>query len=225
MFSLVLLASMLAPQGPTGPTLHYKFESKATTSVDLSAMGQGTQSMDMGSAIWFAVTMSDSAGGRIARVVIDSGKVDAGQLAAMLPDSMLRVKPGAVMRLFVLNGKVTPLGGIENVGMAGAQLLPGLQMMFPSFPVSRAKVGATWADTVKADTSMTMPDSSATPGAGMSLGSKSITVWTVTADQGDAYLLDAVVSGTTTMNMMGNEVQGTTNFPAQWDPKLGIHVT
>lgn len=209
MLSLVLLASMLATQGPTGPTVKYKFESKQSTAMDLSSMGQGSQTIEMSSTSYVAVTLSDSAGGRIARLVFDSATVDAGPLAGMLPDSLLKMKPGTITRLFLDHGKVTPLDGVEHLGMAGAQLIPLFQMLFPRIPPG-TKVGSSWADTTKADTTMTLPDSVAA-GAGMSVGSKTITAWTVSSMDGDAFVMDAVTSGSTTMNMMGNDVQGTTN--------------
>lgn len=208
--SLVLLTSLLATQGPTGPAVKYKFETKATTAIDLSAMGQGSQTVDMGSVSYFAITMSDSAGGRIARVVFDSVKVDAGALRGVLPDSLLKVKPGTVARLFIHHGQAMPLDGIEGLGMAGAQVLPAFQMLFPQV-AANSVVGTSWADTAKADTAIATPDSiKAIAGDDIRIGSKSVTTWRVAAMDGEAWVLDAVTAGTSTMNMMGNEVQATT---------------
>ncbi|MES2304694.1 MAG: hypothetical protein V4558_04275 [Gemmatimonadota bacterium] len=200
----LLALSLLAGVGPGGPPIKYKFTSKNVTSADLSAMGQGKQDIAMSVTAFFAVTMTDTTGGQIAHVLIDSLQLDAGQMGAMLPDSMLQTKAGTFFHLYIVDGRIK--GGMtpSQMSMGAAQAIPGVQMLFSGIKADRA-VGSSWVDTLVVDSTASVA------GTDMHIANKTLTTWTVTARDGDNVVLDATTTGTTTMNLMGNDVQATTS--------------
>lgn len=206
MLSALLFASLLAGPHPAGPPLKYKFETKSTTTVDLSAMGQGNQTVETSAVAFFAVTMSDTTGGQLAHVVIDSMHFDGGEMMAMLPDSLLQLKPGTFFHLYLVDGKLRGAATPSNTSLVAAQAVPGIMMLFPGTKGDRP-VGAVWVDTVKIDSTVKVEAA----GAEAHMGSTTITTWTVTAREGTQQTLDATSKGTTTMNVMGNDAQGTTS--------------
>ena len=206
MLATLLLAALLGGQGPVGPPVKYKFETKSTTTVDLSAMGQGNQTVETSAVAFFAVTMSDTTGGQLAHVVIDSMHFDGGQMMAMLPDSLLQLKPGTFFHLYLVNGKLPNAVTPSHASLVAAQAVPGVNMLFPGTRGDRP-VGAVWVDTVKIDSIVQVEAA----GSEAHMGSTTITTWTVTARDGNQQILDATSTGSTTMNVMGNEAQGTTS--------------
>lgn len=207
-----LLLALLLPgpvRGPGDPPIKYRLESKNAIVMDLSSMGQGTQEITTSVVAFLTLTMSDTTGGRLAHVVVDSGKFDGGEMMAMLPDSMTKVKPGTAFRFLIKTGKMSeglPLEemGAGSVNMTTMQIIPALAMLFPGHRSALA-VGTTWADTNKADTTVTADS----VGTAVHSQNSAISTWTVSGTSGTDFLLDAVVSGTTVLNMMGNELQGT----------------
>ena len=154
--------------------------------------------------------MSDTTGGRLAHVVVDSATVEAGPMSAMLPDSMTHIKPGTAYHFFLVRGKpaegYTPGGlGEGEVNMASAQIVPGIQLLFLAGAHDIA-VGTSWVDSVRTDSTMTAGNT----GAQVHTNILSTTTWSVTGKSGDDFVVDGVTAGTTIMNMMGNEIQGTT---------------
>jgi len=205
MLSTFLLVSLMAGPHPAGPPLKYKFETKSITTVDLSAMGQANQTVETSAVAFFAVTLSDTTGGQLAHVVIDSLHFDGGAMMAMLPDSLLQLKPGTFFHLYLVDGKVRSGLTPSSTSLMAVQALPGVQMLFSGVRPNRP-VGTTWVDTSVVDTTMKVE----TGAADARMGSKTYTSWAVTARDGDTLILDATSKGTTTMNMMGNDMQGTT---------------
>ncbi|MES2124352.1 MAG: hypothetical protein V4503_06655 [Gemmatimonadota bacterium] len=206
-----LLLALLLPgpvRGAGDPPVKYKLESKNTIVMDLSSVGQGSQEIATSMVAFLTLTMSDTTGGRMAHVVVDSGKFDGGEMMAMLPDSMTKVKPGTAFHFLIKNGKVdnslTPQEmGAEGVNMTTSQILPAMMMLFPS-QGRTLTVGTTWVDTNKVDTTVT----TGTDGSTAHTNTASITTWTVSGKSGDDFLLDAALTGTTLIAVMGNEVQG-----------------
>ena len=205
MLSAILLASLLAGPHPAGPPLKYKFETKSTTTVDLSAMGQGNQTVETSAVAFFAVTISDTTGGQLAHVVIDSLHFDGGAMMAMLPDSLLQLKPGTYFHVYLVDGKVRNGMTPSSTSLVAAQAVPGIQLLFPGLKLDRP-VGSTWVDTVVIDSTVKVETSAAE----VHMGSKTYTAWTMTARDGDKLTFDATSKGTTTMNLMGNDMQGNT---------------
>ena len=74
--SLSLAPISLPPMPRAASTTKYHFDLKTETTVDLSVVGAPTQITNLGLSAWVAMTLTDSAGGRVVHVVVDSLKVD-----------------------------------------------------------------------------------------------------------------------------------------------------
>jgi len=71
---LLLTTAALAPPAVT---TRYRLETKIETVVDLSALGQGTETTNATQLAIFTVTQTDSGGGKVLHVVVDSVGSDA----------------------------------------------------------------------------------------------------------------------------------------------------
>jgi hypothetical protein len=136
--ALTLPASRIAPI-----TTRYRIDQSLTQEVDATAAGQGKQSLTFSTSSFVTVTLTDSAGGKTLRVVVDSMRGDS---AAPIPPEVLDSARGAVFQGFVTReGRPTRL---ESAGSnANAAQIQGLVSDF--YPWARAgiKVGDAWADT------------------------------------------------------------------------------
>lgn len=150
-----LALGLLAPPPPRPPvsslgaliTTRYRVETRNETTIDLSGFGQPSQQQDFGLVSWIAVTLSDTAGGRIVTVLVDSMKYTGS-----LP--MLSQATADSARGGVLHGFVDPLGRVKelsskpatNVFMADVQGV--VNSLFPKVKAG-AKAGEVWSDTVE----------------------------------------------------------------------------
>src|SRR5262249_28028744 len=112
---MLLLGATLLGLAHAGPrptaapiTTHYRVETKTETTVDLSGVGQPNQQVNLGVVSWIAVTLSDTAGGRVVHVVVDSLKYDGG--AAQLTQASVDSARGGTVHAFI-DGK----GHVQNV--------------------------------------------------------------------------------------------------------------
>jgi hypothetical protein len=124
-------------------TAKYRVDQSLTQEVDASASGAGKQVLRFTTATFVTVTLTDSAGGRTMRVVIDSMKGDS---ATPIPVAVMDSARGGEFRAFLdRSGKPSPLTP-TGTSPAAAQV-QGLLTDF--FPWVRAgfKVGEAWADT------------------------------------------------------------------------------
>jgi hypothetical protein len=136
--TLVLPAFRLPPV-----TAKYRVDQSLTQEVDASAEGQGKQTLRFSTSTFVTVTLTDSAGGRTMRVVIDSMRGDS---ATPIPAAVMDSARGGEFRAFVNKaGKPSPLTPTGT--SPAAALVQGLLADF--FPWVRAglKVGDAWADT------------------------------------------------------------------------------
>lgn len=136
--TLALAGSRVAPV-----TTKYRVEQSLTQEVDATSSGSGKQILRFTTTTFVTVTLSDSAGGRTMKVVIDSMKGDS---ATPIPAAVMDSARGGEFRAFLnRSGKPSPLTP-TGASSAAAQVL-GLLSDF--FPWVRAgfKVGEAWADT------------------------------------------------------------------------------
>jgi hypothetical protein len=141
------LGILILPVAPNASvTTKYQIETRNETTVDLSGFGQPSQQVNFGLVSWVAVTLSDTAGGRVLHVVVDSMKYDgtAPQVSQATADS---AKGG------VLHGFVDPNGRVknftarpENIFLSDVQGV--LHSFFPKVKTG-AKSGEGWSDTVE----------------------------------------------------------------------------
>lgn len=128
-------------------TTRYRIETKNETTVDLSAFGQPPQHIVIGLVSWVAVTLSDTSGGRILHVVVDSMKYDGG--APMLSQSTADSAKGGELHGFVdPNGRVKNLTQQPTANVFLADVEGVLHSFFPKVKVG-AKAGEGWSDTVE----------------------------------------------------------------------------
>jgi hypothetical protein len=136
--------ALALPAARTAPvTTRYRIDQSLTQEVDATAAGQGKQSLTFTTSSFVTVTLTDSAGGKAIRVVVDSMRGDS---AAPIPPEVLDSARGAVFQ-----GYVTPEGRPTRLAAAGANpsaaQIQGLVSDF--YPWARAgiKVGEAWTDT------------------------------------------------------------------------------
>lgn len=145
--SLAVGVLALPPANPAPATIKYLLDLKAENVVDLSVFGQPNQVTTVDLKAWVAVTLTDSAGGKVVHVIVDSLKVTstAPQLTAATADS---AKGG------MIHGFVDPTGRVKKLTSrpAGNPLLTSVQGIvngiFPRMK-SGAKAGDNWTDTTE----------------------------------------------------------------------------
>ena len=185
---LTLLLSLHMPAGPVPAhaPLRYKIVTRSNTDIDLSAAGQGSQTVTLISTTFVSVTLTDTAGGRLANIVVDSSTFDGGAVAANLPPEMSADPKGATFHLYVVDGKSKSPLLPTPMSIQAAQAAGGIELLFAGLRLT--KPGDTWTDTTRADTTMN----------GSSAKGSRVAIWTArNADQGGALQFDATWTGTT----------------------------
>jgi hypothetical protein len=153
--ALVLLPALGLPAAVVAPSVtKYRIDQSLTQELDASAAGGSRQKLAFKTSSFVTVTLSDSAGGKIIRVLVDSVRGDSD---SPIPPAVLDSAKGAEFRGFVeRSGK--PTGFEPTRKVAAATQIQGLLSDF--FPWTRPglKVGDSWVDTT-AKTNGTGPDS------------------------------------------------------------------
>ena len=192
---LLVLATIAGVSSPTAP-MRYKIDFKSSQEVDLSAAGAGKQMSELTASAWITVTMSDTAGGQLAHVVVDSlTATPTGMMAQQITDEAIAAAKGALFHLYIVNGKVqgTPKPSVESAALA--VVAQSVTLLFPGAKTG-LKVGETWTDTTRND---------ATTDAGTQTGS-TVLLWKVLSMEGDAYVLEGAATGTMTAQQGGGEL-------------------
>lgn len=128
-------------------TTRYRIDQTLTQQIDASAAGAGTQVISFTTTSFITVSLTDSAGGKAMRVVLDSMRGDS---ATPIPAAVMDSARGGEFRGFV--ERTGRPGRLVPTGNAAAAQVQGLLSDF--FPWVRPgfKVGETWADTSVATT-------------------------------------------------------------------------
>jgi len=135
-------------------TTKYRIDQALTQEIDATAAGGAKQKMAFTTSSFVTVSLADSAGGKIIRVIVDSLRGDS---AVPIPAAVLDSAKGAEFRGFVArSGKPT---GLEptRANPAAAQIQGLLSDFFPWIKAG-LKVGDSWSDTT-AKTNATGADS------------------------------------------------------------------
>jgi hypothetical protein len=138
-----LALALPAGQGSPPVTAKYRVDQSLTQEVDGTANGAEKQVLKFTTTTFVTVTLSDSAGGRTMRVVIDSMRGDS---ATPIPVAVMDSAKGGEFHAFLdRRGKPSRLTPTDT--SAAAAQVQGLLTDF--FPWVRAgfKVGDAWADT------------------------------------------------------------------------------
>jgi hypothetical protein len=127
-------------------TTRYRVESKNETTVDLSGFGAPSQQQNFTVVSWIAVTVSDTTGGRIVHVVVDS-MTYTGTIPLLSQATADSAKGGTVHGIVDLGGRLKNLTAQpQNLLLADVQ--GALYGFFPRVK-GGAKTGDVWSDTVE----------------------------------------------------------------------------
>lgn len=182
---LLALASLTGiVTGPAAPQ-RYRIEVKAQQEVDMSAMGGAKQTSDIGVIGFVTVTMSDTAGGQVAHIAVDSVVIPAGiELPPQLGDAVGAAK-GVSFHGYIIDGKVKDGLKPSAQNPLVALLAGAVENFFPGLRTT-AKVGDSWVDTVKTDKSA----------EGSKQSSTTMLNWKVSGGTMAALTYDATTTGT-----------------------------
>ena len=140
-----LLAALAPHVAGTTTTIRYQVTQRMEQEVDASGVGGGKQAFVIKTTSFIAVTLTDSAGGKAMKVVVDSVRADS--LPPGRPgDSLVKKAKGATFTGFVdASGKVTDVKS-QGESLQGLQLESLLRDMYPRTRKG-LKTGDTWTDT------------------------------------------------------------------------------
>jgi hypothetical protein len=141
-----LLTSIVPGAPAAAVTTKYKLEIKAETVVDLSLMGQGTQTTTANLTTWLAMTTTDSAGGKSLKVLVDSVSFDG--TVPIPPESIDSVRKAEVWGFVDAGGRVKGLTSKPGDNVLVGQVQGMINSFFPKMKAA-AKSGDTWVDTTK----------------------------------------------------------------------------
>ena len=182
--SIASLAGGASHPTPAGP-MHYRVDVSASQDVDATALGGPESTTKFDISGYLSVTMSDTTGGQLAQMVIDSLAMPAGDTLPMGMDSLGSAR-GISFHAYVVQGKVSSVPPPSSPNGLAAIFGGAIGVLFPGVHAN-AKVGDTWTDTTTAKTSQN--NSTRT--------SVTITTWTVTAANGDEMTVQGNATGTT----------------------------
>ncbi|HWA56360.1 MAG TPA: hypothetical protein VG692_03850 [Gemmatimonadales bacterium] len=129
---------------PPAP-LKYKLDLKTTQVVNLAALGQGEQRVELSGSGFVSVTAVDSAGGQAVTVVLDSVTLAEG---SPIPPDAVKAAAGTVWHAFrAPNGRVGEFT-TETQNPVSSTVEGVLQQIFP--PLKRGTgPGSSWTDTTE----------------------------------------------------------------------------
>jgi hypothetical protein len=142
-FTALAAVLVLPAIGPAPTTTKYRIDQSLFQEIDATAVGASKQVISFSTASFITVFLTDSAGGKIIRVVIDSLQGDS---TTPIPPAVLDSARGAEFRGFVNRaGKPSALQAVH--GSSAVAQVQGLLSDF--YPWSRAgiKAGQSWTDT------------------------------------------------------------------------------
>ncbi len=140
-----LSAMMTSPAcAQTAVTTRYRYESQTVQHLDLRPVGGGEQSSTLSRTGWLTVTLTDSAGGKLMRAVIDSINADPESVAAMGQSSLDSARGSVFRGVVAADGEVRGFKMPKGIGALGALLGGSLDEFFPRVK-GGWKAGETWS--------------------------------------------------------------------------------
>lgn len=154
-YSAVVGAALVLPlQGRSPTTTKYRIDQSLSQEVDATPAGGAKQKIAFTTSSFVTVSLADSAGGKVMRVVVDSLRGDS---AVPIPAAVLDSARGAEFRGFLAkSGKPSGLQPVR-ANPAAVQIQGLLSDFFPWIKAG-LKVGDSWSDTT-AKTDATGSDS------------------------------------------------------------------
>ena len=186
-----------AVSGPV--TTKYRIQQTTEQEIDLTAAGQGKQQRRNASSMFVAITLSDSAAGRIAHFVVDSAMGDS----TVTPEvkASLDSLRGQAFHAFIDHGKVASVKAMKD-GQAAAGMSVLISALTPRVKLG-TKVGEAWTDTTDVTNDI--------PGGNMTV--RTVTNYkasgTETRDGVKALKVDAASSSALSGQQAGATIEGT----------------
>src|SRR3954471_22532519 len=142
--ALAAATTLLLPVQGRAPTpAKYRIDQALTQEIDATAAGGAKQKMAFSTSSFVTVSLADSAGGKIIRVVVDSLRGDS---AVPIPRAVLDSARGAEFHGYVeKSGK--PSGLEPTKANPAAVQVQGLLSDFFPWIKAGMKVGDSWSDT------------------------------------------------------------------------------
>lgn len=196
MLAVIVAAALL--QGPGAPPpARYHLEVRTLQELDRTGSGGTRTSNGLTTTATITVAMTDSAGGQLASIVVDSMQLDpTGAIVDELrrhPTAAQDAR-GASVRVYIARGKIQ--GGVQlsdSTNPALAAIVQSVAVLFPGIRRG-AKVGDSWADTSHIN-------NSAGP---RRVTGEIVATWRVVGNEGDALILD----GTSTTRSKSEDGSG-----------------
>ncbi|HRP07149.1 MAG TPA: hypothetical protein PLL69_01550, partial [Gemmatimonadales bacterium] len=137
-----------ATDNPDHSPQRFRVEFTVGNTVDLTAAGQGEMTSDINGTAVVTLTMSDTTGGKIAHLVVDSFTINAtGQAAMMFSQQAADALIGEWVHGYIVDGKVE---GAPSQSQEGNQVLSlitaALAGLFPGVS-PKAATTPKWSDT------------------------------------------------------------------------------
>jgi hypothetical protein len=142
-FTALAAVLVLPAIGPAPTTTRYRIDLSLSQEIDATAAGGARQVISFSTSSFITVTLADSAGGKVMRVVIDSLQGDS---TTPIPLAVLDSARGAEFRGFVeRSGKPSPLEPVH--GTSAITQVQGLLSDFYPWSKAGIKPGQSWTDT------------------------------------------------------------------------------
>jgi hypothetical protein len=199
--SLTALILMPAAVDQPDPT-RYRMELSMKNVADLTSAGMGEMITNVTGTVWFQLTMSDTTGGRIALIAVDSVNYEAdGQAAMQFAPGLGAGVAGSTVRAYIKDGKVE---GTPQFSVPAAEnpitslVIPALSALFPGISSNEAR--SSWVDTTNSETNNQ---------AGSQV-TEAIATWTINGREGNLLLIaGSTSSAVSSSTPEGQEMSGT----------------
>jgi len=214
----LLLTLVAAPPTTLAPadSFRYRIVTKSVQEVDASAVGQGTQNVAVTTTGLITVHLTDSAGGKVAHITVDSADMDGGEMMPMLDPEMTKVPKGVFFHFFVKDGKILGDPSPSAMSLPVVNMMGGVSLLFTN-PRPTATLGDLWTDTTRVDTTTAQGKSVAT----------NIAKWKFASMENGGRVLEADITGTMEVDSPMGKLSGTTSGKQRmvtraWGPAIRL---
>jgi hypothetical protein len=134
---------LLLPLTQAPSSTRYRIDQSLSQEIDATAAGGAKQTISFTTASFVTLTLADSAGGKLMRIVVDSMRGDS---ATPIPPAVLDSAKGTEFRGFIQkSGKPSGLEPLQST--PAATQIQGLLSDFFPWVKSGLKIGDSWTDT------------------------------------------------------------------------------
>lgn len=213
MLALLIAANgMVGPDGPDKSPQRFRVDVKLEQVVDLSSAGMSEMRSTATGTSFVSLTVSDTTGGSVMHLVIDSVKVSAvGQFETAFTQTMADSLQNQFIHAYIVNGRSDgpPKPSVENNPVM-ALVAPAVSALYPGIS-DKASNGDKWSDTTRSETSTEQGTQNTTQ----------VVDWVVTARNGDVVTVSGTGNGTLNADMGGQQVSGTVTTSAEVTSVIG----